>query len=274
MRSATSASRAVKLQIDGCRERAIERQRGEVGDGKAADFDGERLRPQALAAADRAGRGRHEVHHVLAVAVAARFVDGVAQVGEDAVEAGARRFALGRPVDQDVLLLGRQVFEGRLEVDLVAFGGKVDELEQVLRGGAGAEAAVEQRLRPVGDDLGGVEVVERAEAVALRAGAEGGVEARSCAARAWARRGRSRGRPSKRKTAARPAARRPADEDKAVGELEGLGDGLLEALFDGGLAAWTSFCVPTLGCAKDEAPATRDVADSSRRGRPSAGCGR
>ena len=152
-------------------------QGGEVRDGEAADFDGERLGAQALAAADRAGRGGHEVHHVLAVALAAGLVDAVAEVGENAVEAGARRFALGRAVDQDVLLLGGQIFKGKLEVDLVALGGEVDQLEQILRGGAGAEAAVEQRLGPVGDDLGGVEIVERTEAVALRAGAEGGVEA-------------------------------------------------------------------------------------------------
>ncbi len=158
-------------------ERAIERKGGEVGDGEAVDLDGERLGAQALAAAGRARSRGHEGHHVLAVAVAAGFFDGVAEVVENAVEAGAGRFALGRAVDQDVLLLGRQVLEGLLEVDVVAFGGKVDEAEQVLRGGAGAEAAVEQGLGPVGDDLGGVEIVERAEAVALRAGAEGGVEA-------------------------------------------------------------------------------------------------
>jgi hypothetical protein len=92
------------------------------------------------------------------------------------VEAGARAFALGRPVDEDVLVLGGQVFKGELEVDLVALGGEMDELEEVLRGRAGAEAAIEQGLGPVGDDLGGVEVVERAEAVALGACAEGGVE--------------------------------------------------------------------------------------------------
>ncbi len=60
---------------------------------------------------------------------------------------------------------------------LVAVGGQLDELEQVLRGGAGTQAAIEQGLGPVGDDLGGVQIVERAQAVALRAGAEGGVEA-------------------------------------------------------------------------------------------------
>ena len=158
-------------------ERAVERERREVSYGEAVDFDGEGLGAQPFAAAGRAGRGRHEVHHVLAVAVAAGFVDGVAQIVEDAVEAGAGGFALGRSVDEDVLLLGRQIFKGLFEVDAVALGSEIDEPEQVLRCGAGSEAAVEQGLGPVGDDLGGVEIVERAEAVALRAGAEGGVEA-------------------------------------------------------------------------------------------------
>jgi hypothetical protein len=135
-----------ELEIDGCRERAIERQGGEVGDGKAADFDGERLGAQALAAADGAGRGRHVAHHVFAIAVAARFLGVVAQVGEDAVEAGARRFALGRPVDENVLLFWRQIFEWRFQVDLVAIGGELDELDEVLRRGTGTEAAIEQRL--------------------------------------------------------------------------------------------------------------------------------
>ena len=109
-----------ELQVDGGRERAIEREGGEVGDGKAADLDGERLRAQALAAAHRAGHGRHVAHHVLAIAVAAGFFHVVAQVGEDAVEAGARRLAFGRAVDQNVLLLWRQIFKGNFKVDLVA----------------------------------------------------------------------------------------------------------------------------------------------------------
>ena len=92
------------------------------------------------------------------------------------MEAGARSFTFGRPINQNVLLLWRQILKRKLEVDLVAVGGQVDELEQILGGRAGAQAAIQQGLRPVGDDLGGVEVVERAQAVALRAGAEVRVE--------------------------------------------------------------------------------------------------
>ena len=123
-----------EAEVDGGGECAIERQRGEIGNRKSADLDRQRLRPQPLAAADRAGRGGHEVHHVLAVAVAAGLVDAVAQVGQNAVEAGARRLAFGRAIDQEVLVLDRQIFEGKLEVDLVALGGQVDQLEQILRG--------------------------------------------------------------------------------------------------------------------------------------------
>jgi hypothetical protein len=95
-----------EVRLMAAERRAVERERGEVGDGEAADFDGERLGAQALAAADGAGRGGHVVHHVLAIAVAAGFFDAVAEEGEDAVEAGARGFVFGRAVDEDVLLFG------------------------------------------------------------------------------------------------------------------------------------------------------------------------
>jgi len=49
------------------------------------------------------------------------------------MEPGAWRFALGRAVDQDVLLLGGQLLKRRLEIDLVPFGRQVNQLQQVLR---------------------------------------------------------------------------------------------------------------------------------------------
>ena len=67
-------------------------------------------------------------------------------------------------------------FEGQLDVDLVFFGGELDEAQEVGGAAAGAHGAVEQGLGPVGDGLGGIEVVDAAEAVALGAGAVGGVE--------------------------------------------------------------------------------------------------
>ncbi len=128
--------------------------------------------------------------------------------------------------------------KGTLEVDLVAVGSEVDELEQILRGGAGTEAAIEQRLGPVGDDLGGVEIVERAEAVALGAGAKGGVEgeaARLELGHVEAAVGAGHGG-GEELLVLRLAAAGEDDQHEAVGHLESLGDGGFEALFDGGLA--------------------------------------
>jgi hypothetical protein len=57
-------------------ERAIEvGKRGEVGDERPPDRDGQRLRPQALALADRAGRRGHVLHHVLAIALGLRVFE-------------------------------------------------------------------------------------------------------------------------------------------------------------------------------------------------------
>ncbi len=164
-------------QVDGCRERAVQGQRGKVRNGEAAHLHGKRLRAQTPPATGRAGRGGHEVHHVFAIALAARLGDGIAQIGQDAVETCAGRFALGRTIDKDVLLLGRQVLEGDRQIDLVAIGCELDEFEEILRGRARAQSAVEQRLVPVCDDFGWVEIVERAQTVTFRAGAKGGVEA-------------------------------------------------------------------------------------------------
>ena len=135
-----------EAEIDGGGKRAVEGQRGEVGNGKSADFHGERLRAEALAAANRAGRRGHVGHHVLAIAIAARLFHAVAQEGEDAMEAGARSLVLWRPVDQDVLVLDGQVFKRKLEVDLIAVGCEMNQLEQILRSGPRSEAAVEQRF--------------------------------------------------------------------------------------------------------------------------------
>jgi hypothetical protein len=62
------------------------------------------------------------------------------------MEAGAGAFALGRSVNQDVLLLGRQVFERLFEVDAVAVRGEINQPQQVLRGGTGAKPAIKQGL--------------------------------------------------------------------------------------------------------------------------------
>ena len=148
------------------------------------------------------------------------------------METGARGFALGRPVDQDVLLGVGQIFEGLLEVNVVALRGQVDEPEQVLRGRTGAEAAIEQGLGPVGDDLGRVEIVHGAKAVALRTGAEGGVEAEAPRLQfgdVETAVGAGHGGGKELFLAAGKG-----DEDEAVGHLEGADDGGFETLFYGG----------------------------------------
>ena len=101
-----------EAEIDGGGERAIEGQGSEVRDGEAADFDGQGLGAQALAAADGAGRGGHEVHHVLAIAFAARLVDGVAQVSRGCRE--SRCVALRPLADRKpgCAAAWGQVFEG------------------------------------------------------------------------------------------------------------------------------------------------------------------
>ena len=217
-----------EAEVDGGGEGTVEGQGGEVGDGETANFNRQRLRAQALAAADGTGCGGHEAHHVLAIAVAAGLVDGVAKEGENAMEAGAWGFAFGRPVDQYVLLARGQILEGNFEVDVVAIGSQMNELEQVLRGGTGAEGAIQQGFGPVGDDLGGVQVIERAQAVALWAGAEGGVEAEAARLEfgyVQATVGAGHGR---REQLFRGAG--DGDQRKAIGELKRLGNGLIKAL--------------------------------------------
>ena len=62
------------------------------------------------------------------------------------MEAGAADFFARRAVEQDVLL---GFFERRkwlAEIYLIFIRGELDEFVQILRGGAGAHSAIEQRL--------------------------------------------------------------------------------------------------------------------------------
>ena len=49
------------------------------------------------------------------------------------MKAGARSLIFGRTVDQYVLLARGQIFEGLFKIDVVAIGGQMDELEEILR---------------------------------------------------------------------------------------------------------------------------------------------
>ena len=131
----------------------------------------ERLRPQPLAMAARALRRRHELHHVLAIALALGVLQRVAQPGDHPMEAGPANLLTRRPVEQQVLLRLGQVGERLLQPDAVLLRRQLDHPQQVLRSRPRPHRAVEQRLRPVSDGLRRIKVVDRAQPVALRAGA-------------------------------------------------------------------------------------------------------
>ncbi len=112
----------------------------------AVDGDGEGFGAEAAAFADGAGGRGHVLHHVVAVALGFGVFEVGAEVVEDAVEAGAAGFVARGAVEEEVLLVGGEGFEGLLDVDLVFFGGELDEAEEVGGGGAGAHGAVEEGL--------------------------------------------------------------------------------------------------------------------------------
>ena len=117
--------------------------------------------------------------------------------------------------------------EGPLDVDLVFFGGELDEAEEVGGAAAGAHGSVEEGLGPVGDGLGGVEVVDAAEAVAVGAGAVVGVEGEAAGLEAGdvdAAVGAGHGAGVERLVHAVDG-----DEDEAVGHLQGFEDAGFEA---------------------------------------------
>ena len=178
----------------GAGEGALEREGGEIGDGERlgllvvgcwlliwaveinGDGDGQGFWTEAATVADGTGGGGHVLHHVLAVTLGFGVFKVGTEVVEDAMEAGPACFVAWWAVEEEVLLLGGEVFEGLVDVDLVLFGGELDEAEEVGGTTAGSHGSLEERLRPVGDGLSGVEVVDAAEAVAVGAGTVAGVE--------------------------------------------------------------------------------------------------
>src|SRR5271163_3364924 len=107
----------------------------------------------------------------------------------------------------------------------------MDELKQILRGGARSESAVEEWLGPVGNDLCGIEVVDAAQAVAFGARAVGAVERKA----AWFQLGNIEsaiGTGHGRRVeligngigSAIRIASSEADEHETVGHLQGLDD--------------------------------------------------
>ena len=104
---------------------------------------------------------------------------------------------------------------------------------QILRSGAGAKAAIEQRLRPIHDDLRGIEIVAAAQAMALGTGSIGAVE-------------RKRAGLKLRNADAAVGTRENGgvkcffsvdhrNQNEAAAELHGERNRQLEAMFDAGL---------------------------------------
>src|SRR6266852_2519523 len=228
--------------------RGGKRERREIGDGPAGELHGERFGTQALAVADAAQRGRHVLGHPLAIGIGIGFLEVALEEFEDAVEAepffgedlfaggvrhGRRGGAAvgGRPTVQDQGLHARRLFlESNLQVKAVGISAKLERPLEKGRTGAGAEAAVEERASPVRDDARGIEIVFGAEAIACGARAIGRVEAEG--ARLKLRDGNAAIGASELFGEDVVPAADDGDGDEAGGELEGGGDGLLEARSD------------------------------------------
>src|SRR6202040_2824789 len=74
-------------------------------------------------------------------------------------------------VEKQVLDARREFFKGRFQIDVIGVGGELKRALEDCRGGARAEATVEERTRPVRDDSGGIEIVLGAQAIASGASA-------------------------------------------------------------------------------------------------------
>ncbi len=75
----------------------------------------------------RAGGRRHVAHQPFAVTVGTHFIERLAQPFQNAVKPGARSFSAFRSVEQQLLLLLRQMFEWFAQVDLVFVRCKMHE---------------------------------------------------------------------------------------------------------------------------------------------------
>ena len=79
-------------------------------------------------------------------------------------------------VEQQVLNLLRKLLEGRAQVNAIRIRRDLQHVNQILRRRARPQSALEQRLRPIGDHLGGIEIITAAETVTLGAGSIGAVK--------------------------------------------------------------------------------------------------
>ena len=224
-----------KLQLSRRCQRPVQRKRREIADRQPADFHSKRLWPQPLTPARRANRRRHEVHHVFAIAVALGVLHPIAQKRQNAVKPGLRSLGARRTVDQNMLLLVRQLLERGLQVDLIPRRRNVNELDQILRSRSRPQSAIQQRLRPIRNHLGRVEIVKRPKPMALRASAKRRVEAETPRLQLGyiqtAVRASHRGR-KKLLFLLGTRRRRTGNQHQAVSHLQRLGHRAFEPFFD------------------------------------------
>ena len=167
MRPAIVSSRPASLILRAVSSDARHGQRGEIGNRHAVDLHRQTLRTQPVAVADRTLGRRHVVEQVFAVVVGTGRFEILLEMAENSEETGlaaARRLA----IEQKVLNLVGKFFERRRQIDAVRFGHQLQSVRQVLRRRARTQAAIEQRLRPIHNDFGGIEIVAAAQAVTLR----------------------------------------------------------------------------------------------------------
>ena len=229
--------------VDGGARRA-QRQRREIRDGPSGQLHGQRFRTQALAVANGAQRGGHVLRHPLAIRVGVGFLKVALQEFQNAGEAKAlvRAFLLvgaGRlllrelfirrriAVQQEILDAWRKLLERRLEVEAVSVGGQLQRALEHRGAGAGSQAAIEQRPRPVDDDARRIEIVFRAETVASGTRAVRRIEAEG--ARFQYGNGDAAIRAGQLLGKNVVLAAHDRDRDQTAGQLQRGGDGLFQA---------------------------------------------
>src|SRR6266851_1937325 len=178
--------------VDG-EARGAERERGEIGDGEAAELDRERFGAQALAVADGALRRGHVLRDPLAIGIGVGLFEisfeefQYARETETFIAFGffSRRAIFARcapirwrvAVQKHVLDARGEFFKRRFEIKAVGVSAEFERALEDRRAGARTKAAVEEWASPVRDDFGWIEIVFRAETVARRARAVGRIEA-------------------------------------------------------------------------------------------------
>src|ERR1019366_834092 len=108
------------------------------------------------------------VQQPVAVGFGGTILHRLPQICEYAEESALLFIALLRPVENQVLRFARQLLERRGQAESVSFCGQLQYVDEVLRRRAWSQSALQQRLRPVCDDLGRIEIVLAAQSVALR----------------------------------------------------------------------------------------------------------